>query len=103
MATLVQQRCRNHGQREAVARCPECKKFFCRECVTEHDGRVICQSCLSALLEVDDPKRSHAIAAILRAFAVFGGFMIGWWVFYLLGKALIAIPSEFHDGTMFTP
>src|SRR5580658_7631208 len=38
--TLLDQRCFNHDLREAVAQCPSCKRFFCRECVTEHaDGK----------------------------------------------------------------
>jgi len=102
MATLVQQRCRNHVQREAVARCPECAKFFCRECVTEHDGRLICEPCLTALLEQDAAERPKIWGSVIRAFAVAGGFAIAWWVFYILGNALIAIPSEFHDGTAFS-
>ena len=43
---LAHQRCFNHATREAVARCPECHHFFCRECITEHDDRVLCTGCL---------------------------------------------------------
>ncbi|MBT8374528.1 MAG: rhomboid family protein, partial [Deltaproteobacteria bacterium] len=35
MKDLALQRCNNHGQREAVARCPKCRRYFCRECITE--------------------------------------------------------------------
>ena len=46
LVNLSQQRCFNHTSREAVARCPECGRFFCRECITEHDDRVLCAVCL---------------------------------------------------------
>ena len=36
MSNLIHQRCSNHPGREAAVRCPECGRFFCRECVTEH-------------------------------------------------------------------
>jgi len=50
MKDLAHQRCFNHVQREAVARCPQCRGYFCRECITEHDDRVICAGCLSKLV-----------------------------------------------------
>jgi hypothetical protein len=46
MTAVAHQRCLHHHEREAVARCPECGHYFCRECITEHDERVICASCL---------------------------------------------------------
>ena len=51
---LASARCFKHLSREAVARCPECSKFYCRECVTEHEGRMMCRSCLDALLQEDE-------------------------------------------------
>jgi len=48
---LAYQRCLNHTFREAVARCPECGHYFCRECITEHEDRVVCASCLRKLVE----------------------------------------------------
>ena len=42
MEDLVHQRCFNHMLREAVACCPECRRYFCRECVTEHEDKVLC-------------------------------------------------------------
>ena len=43
--------------REAVARCPECTQFFCRECITEHDDRVLCSACLKKLARVPLTRR----------------------------------------------
>ena len=52
---LSLQRCRNHAEREAVARCPGCGHHFCRECVTEHDDRILCAACLRKLTACELP------------------------------------------------
>ncbi|MFN7139481.1 MAG: rhomboid family protein, partial [Limisphaerales bacterium] len=59
MQNLTQQHCLNHFTREAAARCPECKQFFCRECITEHDDRVICAGCLRKLQQPTEEKKHH--------------------------------------------
>ena len=45
-ALLKHQRCANHIDREAAVKCPSCHKHFCRECITEHDGKRLCVNCL---------------------------------------------------------
>ena len=100
-ATFANRRCLQHTLREAVARCPECREFFCRECITEHDDRVICSSCLREVVaRAAKPKRSFA--AILRPAAVLGGLMVAWFFFYLIGHWTSALPSSFHEGTVWT-
>src|SRR5438132_254763 len=73
MEILARQRCLNHLNREAVARCPECKRFFCRECVTEHEDRLICAACLKKLAKATARRRVReratsrgAAAAVVR-------------------------------------
>ncbi|GAB4341288.1 MAG: hypothetical protein Kow0099_17840 [Candidatus Abyssubacteria bacterium] len=96
---LSRQRCYNHSRREAVARCPECKRYYCRECVTEHEGRVVCAMCLAKLAEARQARKAR-LAALARA----GEFVVAlfalWLFFYLLGQALLALPSSFHEGTV---
>ncbi len=99
MKNIAQQRCYNHALREAVARCPECKRSFCRECVSEHDDRVICASCLAKLNSPSSAKRSYA-GGILRILQVTVGLLILWFAFYLLGQMLLKIPNSFHEGTI---
>ncbi len=95
MSTLLDQRCFNHALREAAVQCPSCKRFFCRECVTEHAGRMICVNCVSALSHSDEKK---ARSARIRWTAMAGvGIVIAWIVFYYLGQTLARIPSEFHS------
>ena len=99
MPSLAQQRCLNHAQREAVARCPECAHYFCRECITEHDDRVICAACLAKIARGPLPRR-RSFAGLLRAAACAAGLLALWFFFYLIGTGLLAIPSSFHDGTL---
>lgn len=99
MADLAQQRCFNHARREAVARCPECGGYFCRECVTEHEARVLCASCLTRLTrEAGQGRRSWR--GLTRAFQCVAGVLILWLCFYALGRGLLALPSSFHEGVL---
>jgi hypothetical protein len=99
MTTLAAQRCFHHSTREAVARCPECSHFYCRECNAEHDHRVICASCLKKL--------AAASAAVPRVrwnpwpgVQIATGLLIAWFVFYWAGERLVALPAALHDDTV---
>ena len=99
MSILARQRCFHHAGREAVARCPECGNTFCRECVTEHDDRVICAACLVQLTETPRPPR-RPLAWLLQPAQIAGGLLLLWLLFFTAGRALVAIPSPFHEGTL---
>jgi hypothetical protein len=92
---ILDQRCLNHALREAAVQCPSCKRFFCRECVTEHEGRMICVPCVTALTRSE--KRTARTARAKWAVMALGGILIAWLVFYYLGLTLARIPSKFHD------
>jgi hypothetical protein len=95
--TLSAQRCFHHSLREAVARCPECRHFYCRECITEHDDRVICATCLRKFAVVTEKKRvSFAWVPPILQLSV--GVTVIWLFFYFFGAALLSIPSSFHEG-----
>ena len=95
---IVRERCSNHGSREAAARCPECGRYFCRECISEHDGRTLCASCLKRL--ATGPVRRRRLAGLVRSAQILIGVVLLWSAFYLLGRALLTIPSSFHDMTV---
>lgn len=98
MSGLAQSRCFQHVSREAVARCPACARFHCRECVTEHDGRMICRSCLDALL-ASEVQATGGFFRNLRGWLFAGaGYLLAVYVFYKIGRLLLSIPSEFHSG-----
>jgi uncharacterized paraquat-inducible protein A len=99
MSTLAHQRCFNHFQRESVARCPDCGRYFCRECITEHDDRVICAACLARIARAPLLRR-RALADLGRAAACLLGVVVVWFFFYLVGAALLAIPTSFHEGVL---
>jgi hypothetical protein len=95
---LLNQKCLNHQTREAIARCPQCRRFFCRECVVEHDDRLICTTCLQSLNRPQaETKRHFQFAG--RFLAVCAGFLLAWLFFYFVGEGLMLIPSSVHDGS----
>ena len=96
---LAHQRCYNHARREAAARCPECGRYFCRECVTEHEDRVLCASCLLKLTGMRIRKRAPLAAVGQSVLFVFGVFTL-WLFFFMVGKGLLALPSAFHEGVV---
>src|SRR5438876_659767 len=99
MPNLVLQRCFNHSQREAVARCPACGQYFCRECITEHDDRVICAACLRKLGRGPSlPRRGLAGVGHFCECAL--GLLLVWFFFYLIGESLLALPTTFHEGSL---
>ena len=86
-------RCFNHAEREAVARCPECKKEFCRECITEHKGRMLCTNCLKKCLAEKSSKRSLLRVAVIFSLML-AGFLITYGFFYEIASILSEIPSS---------
>lgn len=101
---LRKTKCLNHEGREAVARCPACGNFFCRECITEHDHRVICASCLKKLLAdapSENPRRMGLGGRTIKAGAkCLFGLVVAWLFFYAIGQVLLMIPDSFHSGKL---
>lgn len=99
MSSLSDQRCFNHAQREAVARCPECGRFFCRECVTEHEDRVICAACLGRQIRPPLTRRGWFVGMVHGAQLMVAVFLT-WLFFHFVGESLLLLPSSFHEGTL---
>lgn len=99
MQNLLHQRCFNHVVREAVARCPECGNFFCRECITEHEDRVVCSACLKKLVRIPLARRP-AFLRLFRFVQCATAVFIVWFFFFLIGALLLKIPASFHEGTL---
>jgi hypothetical protein len=96
---LIRVRCYNHARREAAACCPTCGRHFCRECVTEHEGRVVCASCLAAQAAPVSRRRS-ALRYAARALRIMLALFALYFFFYALGAGLLALPTSFHQGTL---
>jgi hypothetical protein len=97
--TLIHQRCFNHSTREAAARCPECRHFYCRECITEHDDRVICAACLKKFAKQPFSKQRGFIG-VLRLIQLLTSVFLVWLFFYWCGQTLLSLDSSFHEGTI---
>ena len=99
MQDLTHQRCINHQFREAVARCPECERFFCRECITEHDDKVLCASCLRKKIK-PGLKGFRPSQWIFRLGQFTAGMALLYVLFYYFAQILLALPADFHEGTL---
>lgn len=93
---LAQLRCVNHGDREAAARCPGCQRYYCRECVSPFDHRLLCAQCIreAAREETPEPKRRLYFPA--APFQLVAGLVLLWIIFYAAGSALLSIPTSFQ-------
>ena len=92
---LTFQRCLIHGDRGAVARCPACAHYFCRECITEHEGKFLCSSCLQR--QTAPIETTYRAAGWLKAaIGTIIGLSVAWFFFYLIGQLLILIPANLH-------
>jgi hypothetical protein len=99
MSSLALQRCLNHPAREAAARCVDCGSHYCRECVEEHDGRLICAACLRKAARAPVFQRAWFKSAL--AFAqTMAALLFLWMAFFTLGKTLLTIPESFHEGEL---
>lgn len=82
MTPAFQQRCVHHPAREAAVRCPLCRNYFCRECVTEHADRLVCAACLARQRAPGQRPRARLwqwIGPALGALLALGFFsMLGW-------------------------
>src|ERR1035441_8411769 len=85
---VLEQRCWNHEDREAVCRCPRCGRSYCGLCVTEHQSRLLCAACLRSVAREGRPAR-RIFRRFLPAAMALAGFVLAWFVFYGSGVALL--------------
>jgi hypothetical protein len=90
----LQQRCWNHELREAVCLCPQCGRSYCRECVSEHDFRLLCAACLQSLSRAARPVAKARFGLASLAFA---GFLLGWLLFFLGGEAVMTLSTRMEQ------
>jgi len=95
MSPLAEQRCTAHPEREAAVRCPECLQYYCRECVTEHAGRMVCTRCIARLGESSAAERSSLVKWSALSLC---GLLFAWLIFYYFGMALARIPDAYLGG-----
>jgi hypothetical protein len=99
---LRARRCARHSGREAVGCCLQCNGFFCRECLVEHSGRLVCATCLASLAAAGR-KETKRVRNWSRFYDVVGlgvAILVAIACFHLLGTLLLKIPTEVHEGTL---
>ncbi len=96
MTQFIHQRCFVHPSREAVSLCLECRRAFCRECVVDHDGRLICAACLARL---NDPavRRRGVLRRLFSAVGVAFAILLCWILFYMFGRVLMLAEPAHHS------
>ena len=97
---LGQTTCRIHVDRSATARCPSCGDYFCSECITEHDGKLTCASCLDAGREQKEESSAKRRLRPMPVFHLVVAISVVWVIFYLFAQFLADLPDDFHDGTL---
>ena len=100
MSVIAARKCVRHSGREAIARCPSCHDDFCRECVVEHAGVLLCGFCL-ARESAKNPTAQRSSGSRAGDWLVTAScVLLLWLVFYGFGQFLKTIPPEVHEGTV---
>ncbi len=105
-SALVRSRCEVHPEREAAARCAGCSVYYCRECVTEHDGRMLCTTCLrmaSGPVSEGRPRQVRVPDSVWLTLRAGLGLLLLWGLFAVVGVFILKMPAEFHDGSIWSP
>ena len=89
----LQQRCWNHEAREAVCRCPQCGRSYCRECVTEHEARLVCAACLRQGAQAAAARRGR-LRRLVAAGLTLAGVVLAWAVFFGAAEGLITVTER---------
>ncbi len=93
--------CAIHADRQSAARCPSCRRFYCSECITEHEGKLTCANCLkSSFEEVEEATERKRVFRVMPFVQLGLALIFCWVLFYLVAGTLGDIPDDFHDGTI---
>jgi hypothetical protein len=85
--------CLFHPLREAAARCPHCGGTFCRECVTDEEGKLACPPCLRRMARPPAAKASltRRFRQVLAGLTALAALMV---LFFALLRWRMNIPEE---------
>ena len=98
MTAGLEQRCWNHEGREAVCRCLQCGRSYCRECVSEHQGRLLCAACLATAVRVDERKRGP-LRRVAPAAMMLAGLLLAWMVLFGAGESLLILAERAEQSS----
>jgi len=94
---LAARRCLVHPDREAAARCPACRQYYCRECVVEHDTRFLCAACLQKSIAAGARRPAFRFDWLSPLWLLLG-FAGAYISFYIIERILLLIPLNLYDG-----
>jgi hypothetical protein len=94
----LHQRCWNHEHREAVCRCPECGRPYCRECVSEHETRLLCAVCLRAQAQVSRARGGRMRRRLAPAAMALAAILLSWAIFYGAGRAMSLLGDRAQEA-----
>ena len=78
-----------------MCRCPGCRRGFCRECVAEHEQRLLCAACLRAAAPTAAPPPGHRL--LRRAALALAGILLAWIVLFCAGEAILAFTGRLEQ------
>jgi hypothetical protein len=89
-----------HSGREAACRCPRCKQYFCRECVTEHQEQLMCSACHRQAMQQARAGVAKRKLWQLVVVPVFGttALTVTWLFFYSFGQVLLTVAGATSGG-----
>jgi len=96
MTAIALERCWNHAAREAVCRCPGCARFYCRECVTEHEGRLLCAACVAGVA-ARPHRRATWLGKLAGPAAAAAGLLIAWLAFYGTARLIAELTDRLEE------
>jgi hypothetical protein len=67
--------------------------------VVEHEGRLLCNSCLERL-NAPPPTKSRRFSGLRSGLMLAASAATLWFAFYYVATLLCRIPQEFHDATI---
>jgi hypothetical protein len=92
--------CTRHAGRPAAARCPQCRRFFCRECVAEHRGRLLCAECLDDATRSIAPSQPGWGQALGKGLALIFALTLVWMFWSWAGWQLARWQHATHEGAL---
>ena len=98
----LNQHCWNHEEREAACRCPACGRSYCRECVSEHEGRLLCAACLIRITANRQPE-TRTLRKLTPPAMIAAGILLAWLTYWAAGAALIGLIHRIRNTASVAP
>jgi hypothetical protein len=95
---LVALKCEVHAMREAAARCTVCSHHYCRECIQEHEGRMVCGNCLSLKSSLEPKHFAGFKEMLVRLVMALASAALLWGAFWCIFTIGSLLPAEVYKS-----